>query len=36
MQTINAVFDGSHFKPMEPIPVKANTKYQPEKDEKWL
>ena len=23
MQTINAVFAGNHFKPMEPIPVKG-------------
>jgi hypothetical protein len=23
MQTINAIFDGNYFKPMEPIPVKG-------------
>jgi predicted DNA-binding antitoxin AbrB/MazE fold protein len=23
MQAINAVFDGNHFKPLEPIPVKG-------------
>jgi hypothetical protein len=23
MQTINAIFDGNHFKPMEPIPVEG-------------